>query len=249
MHVTPCGDHAMDQGTLMLRISVLNESTSTTSAVIRGMLPALQTQWNRDLAQVWGIDRVVLQQVPKRRKPKPGSWWLVFLDDAEQANNLAVHDLTHEGLPIAKVFVDAVLAKKASLSVAASHELCEMAVDPWLNNAYQDSKGVFWAGEICDPVQGDRYGYRIGGTLVSDFVTPDWFAHAHSTRHVDFKRRCMKPFSVLPGAYAQRYDTRRGWVRVNGKTLKPETRATSQPGSRTERRTRVGSGRWRATAP
>jgi len=233
----------------MLRVSVLNESTLVTDAAVRAMLPALEKQWNRDLRPVWGIDRVKLAYVPKHGVARPGSWWLVFLDDSKQAHRRAYHDLTDEGLPISKVFVRTILADHASLSVGASHELCEMAVDPWLNNAYQDAQGVFWAGEICDPVQDDAYGYRIDGVLVSDFVTPDWFSHAHSTRRVDFKRRVGRAFRVLAGGYAQRFEGKRGWVQVRGKQARHKKRAVAAPGTRRERRTRVNRRRWRSSGP
>jgi len=233
----------------MLRISVLNESTVASDAVVDAMLPALQTQWNRDLRPSWGVDRARIMRVPRGRAPPRGTWWLVFLDDSDQAQALAYHDLTNEGLPISKVFVRSVRADRASLSVAASHELCEMAVDPWLNNAYQDPKGAFWAGEICDPVEDDAYGYRIGGTLVSDFVTPDWFSHDHATRHVDFRRRAATAFAVLPRGYAQRFEGRRGWIQVNGKTVRRSKRAIAAPGSRRERRTRLKRASWVLSDP
>ena len=233
----------------MLRISVLNESTVVTEAAVGAMLPALATQWNRDLRRVWGVDRAGFAHVARRRAPRRGSWWLVFLDDSDQARALAYHDLTDEGLPISKVFVRTILAERASLSVGASHELCEMAVDPWLNSAYQDPKGAFWAGEVCDPVEDDRYGYRIGGTLVSDFVTPDWFAHAHATANVDFKRRGAKPFEVLTGGYAQRFEGKRGWVQVNGAQAKRSKRALAAPGTRRERRARMAWAEWQLSHP
>jgi hypothetical protein len=233
----------------MLRIAVLNESTVVSAAAVRAMLPALETQWNRDLRPVWGIDRATFVHVPRRRAPRRGAWWLVFLDDSDQAHDLAYHDLTDEGLPIAKVFVRTILADRASVSVGASHELCEMAVDPWINSAYQDPAGTFWAGEVCDPVEDDSYGYRIGATLVSDFVTPDWFAHARARASVDFKRRGSRAFEVLPGGYAQRYDAKRGWVQVNGSKAKKSRRAAAPPGSRRERRARGEPGHWKVSAP
>jgi len=233
----------------MLYISVLNQSTAVADTAVESMVLALETQWNRDLRPVWGIDRAAFVHVPKRRTPRRGPWWLVFLDDSNQAHDLAYHDLTDEGLPISKVFVRTVLADKSSLSVGASHEICEMAVDPWINSSYQDARGVFWAGEICDPVEDDSYGYRIGRTLVSDFVTPDWFAPAHATRSVDFKRRCAKPFAVLAGGYAQKFNASRGWVQVNGESAKASKRAVAPPGSRRERRTRTDRSRWVVSQP
>ena len=116
----------------------------------------------------------------------------MFLDDSDQADALAYHDLTNEGLPISKVFVKTIVSAKESVSVGATHELCEMAVDPWLNSAYQDPKGTFWAGEVADPVESDQYGYKIGAILVTDFVTPNWFAHQHAApKAIDLKSTRM----------------------------------------------------------
>jgi hypothetical protein len=41
-------------------------------------------------------------------------------------------------------------------------------------------------GEVCDPVEDDQYAYQIGDILVTDFVTPNWFAH---TRRVSSTSR------------------------------------------------------------
>ena len=148
----------------MLQIAIINESTALADADVQSMIPAFDTQWNKDLNSVWGVGAATFAFNSKQQPaPPPGSWWVVFLDNSDQANALAYHDLTNEGLPISKVFVKTIQADKASLSVGASHEICEMAVDPWLNSAYQDSQGIFWAGEICDPVEDDQYGYEVGG--------------------------------------------------------------------------------------
>ena len=183
----------------MPQIAVMNESTAISDADVQKMLPAFQQQWNNDLRAVWGVDDASFVFVPKNHMPSAGSWWLVFLDDSDQADALAYHDLTNQGLPISKVFVKTLLADKASVSVGATHELCEMAVDPWLNSAYQDPKGVFWAGEVADPVESDQYGYKIGDILVTDFITPNWFAHEHAHGHIDFKSHAHKAFDVLDG--------------------------------------------------
>jgi hypothetical protein len=143
----------------MLQIAVMNKSTAITDGHVQEMLPAFDQQWNKDLESVWGVEQATFSFVPKGHTPPKGSWWVVFLDNSDQAKALAYHDLTNEGLPISKVFVKTLLADNASVSVGATHELCEMAVDPWLNSAFQDSHGVFWAGEICDPVESDQYGY------------------------------------------------------------------------------------------
>ena len=226
----------------MPRIAVINESTVIGDADVQKMLPAFEQQWNKDLAPVWGVDAASFTFAPKHRMPVAGSWWLVFLDDSDQAGALAYHDLTNDGLPISKVFVKTLKADNASISVGATHELCEMAVDPWLNSAYQDPKGVFWAGEVCDPVDSDQYGYKIGDTVVTDFITPDWYAHDHASNKIDFKGHAHKAFDVLSGGYAQKFDSHRGWVQVTGSMALNTLRARAPRGSRRERRSRLSEG-------
>jgi hypothetical protein len=92
-----------------------------------------------------------------------------------------------------------------------------MAVDPWLNLVYQDAAGVFWAGEVCAPVADDQYGYEIGGILVTDFVTPNWFA-PDATSNIDLKGHANKAFEVLNGGYAQKFTPELGWQQVTGVT-------------------------------
>jgi hypothetical protein len=220
----------------MIQIAVKNESTAISDADVRVMLPAFDRQWNQDLASVWSVEQATFTYVSSDLPA--GSWWVVFLDDSDQANALAYHDLTDQGLPISKVFVRTILNDRASVSVGATHELCEMAVDPWLNSAYQDQNGVFWAGEICDPVEDDQYGYKIGDILVTDFVTPDWFAHKYSQSNADFQNHAQNPFQILTGGYAQRFDPQQGWVQVTGSRARRWGRARAQEGSRRERRAR-----------
>jgi len=224
----------------MIQIAVINESTAITDDAVQAMIPAFDQQWNQDLNSIWGVGSASFTFVPQNQTPASGTWWVVFLDDSDQANALAYHDLTNEGLPISKVFVKTILADKASVSVGATHEICEMAVDPWLNSAYQDPNGVFWAGEVCDPVEDDQYGYEIKGTLVTDFVTPDWFAHQNAQGPIDFKKHAKTAFEVLTGGYAQKFDPQQGWVQVTGAKARRSRRAHAPVGSRRERRTRAG---------
>ena len=223
----------------MLQIAVINESTAISDADVQAMLPAFTQQWNGDLQPIWGVGEASFTFVPKNQSPAAGTWWVVFLDDSDQAGALAYHDLTDEGLPISKVFVKTIQADNASVSVGATHEICEMAVDPWLNSAYQDPQGVFWAGEVCDPVEDDQYGYQIGGILVTDFVTPNWFAHEYAQGAIDFKGHTNTAFEVLTGGYAQKFDPQQGWQQVTGSKARRSRRAHAAEGSRRERRARA----------
>jgi hypothetical protein len=223
----------------MLQIAVINESTAIADSDVQAMIPAFSSQWNNELNVVWGVGAAQFSFIPKNSPPPPAGWWVVFLDDSDQAQALAYHDLTDQGLPISKIFVKTIQADKASVSVGATHEICEMAVDPWLNSAYQDSQGTFWAGEVCDPVEDDQYGYEIGGVLVSDFVTPNWFGHQHAVGDIDYRRKTSQAFQVLTGGYAQKFDPQSGWQQVTGALAQKSRRAKAQRGSRRERRART----------
>jgi hypothetical protein len=223
----------------MPQIAVINEATAYHDDEVKTMLPAFEQQWNKDIGPIWGLQPATFTFVPKTQKPAAGTWWVVFLDNSDQAGALAYHDLTNEGLPISKVFVKTLQSDNASISVGATHEICEMAVDPWLNSAYQDRRGTFWAGEVCDPVESDQYGYKIGNILVTDFITPNWFGHQHAQGQIDFKGHNRAAFEVLSGGYAQKFDPHRGWVQVTGaKAMMAKHAAHAADGSRRERRAR-----------
>lgn len=236
--------------TASVQIAIINESTAITDADVQAMLLALQTQWNRDLAPVWNLEQAFFSFVPKGAAPTAGSWWVVFLDNSDQADALAYHDLTNEGLPISKVFVKTLIADGASVSVGASHEVCEMAIDPTINLGAQDSSGIWWAYEVCDPCEADNYGYKIGDILVTDFITPAWFGfYGAGARPVDFTRNAASAFQVLSGGYAQKF-VGGTWQQVNGALVKSLGRQhviTAAKGSRRERRTR-GHGTFRASS-
>ncbi len=161
----------------MPKAAVINEPSAIADLDIQTMLPGFSEQWNADLQPVWHVDPAEFVFIAKGSAPDPQTWWLVFFDNSDQANAPAYHDLSNQGLPISKVFVKTILQDSASVSVCDPHELSEMAVDPWLNGAFQDRSGSFWAAEVCDPVESDSYAYEsAGGVLVTDFITPNWYA-------------------------------------------------------------------------
>jgi len=94
---------------------------------MRQLTAALQKCYDRHFLPVWGypVDLYVT------RKPKPTDWQLVYFDDATHKKMLGRHELTHRGQPISKIFLKALDGE--AVSVAASHELFEMVLDPMAN--------------------------------------------------------------------------------------------------------------------
>jgi hypothetical protein len=237
----------------MINLAVMNQSTAVTDAGVQSLLPSLTTQWNRDLAATWNVDQVAMTFVPAGSAPAPGQWWMVFVDDATQAGALALHDLTDEGLPVAKIFSKLILTDKERIDVAASHELLEMAVDPTLAFAAQDPNGRFWALEIADPCEDDQYAYDIAGVQVSDFVTRNWFQPKTDAGTLfSFKGNATAAYQILSGGYAQWFDPKHGWQQeTNMKKVghTPQRTLHAPHGSRREKRMRKYSGLLRRSNP
>jgi hypothetical protein len=217
----------------VIKVSVLNRSDgAVTDDQVRHLVRnGLQPQVSEDFAPIWRINATL----KVTEKPEPGSWWLVILADTDNPCWQGYHCLTPEELPLARVFANT--AKKAGndWTVAASHELLEMLVDPDDNRMVCDPpfvpenlprpgqkkprlfpgqiKGRFYALEVCDPCSSDDCGYRrIGhGPRLSDFVLPSWFQKGREAGYFDFNHRIKKPFELAEGGYVGIYSYDKGW--------------------------------------
>ncbi len=222
-----------------IKIAVINESTVVNNKNVPEVVDALQTQVTRDFSQAWGIE-ADLRFVSKGQKPNTEEWWLAILDDSDQAGALGYHDVTNEGLPLAKVFAKTDLNYNEKWSVTASHELLEMLGDPEINlTVFIESKtgGRLYAYETCDACEADKFGYKINGVLVSDFVFPSWFeSFRKQGTQFDFTNNIKKPFQLLPGGYIGIYDVNSGsgWKQLTAE--KNNFRSRPPVGSRRERR-------------
>src|SRR2546422_7177345 len=86
-----------------IQISVINASAALQDTEVQAVVPALQKQVSRDFAPAWGFG-ADLTFVRRNAQPAASSWWLVILDNSDQAGALGYHDVTPEGLPLGKVF-------------------------------------------------------------------------------------------------------------------------------------------------
>ena len=228
----------------MPHVAVSNASKLISDDEIKVMLPAFAKQWNDHLAPVWHVAQCDLRFYSDIKRAPKDAWWLNFLDETDQAEALGYHDLTPQGQPLSKVFVKALKAYGGSPSICASHELCEMAVDPFMNYACMGHDQIFWCNEICDPVEDDRYGYAIGKVMVSDFVTPEWYKPPHADGPYDYCQHLKQPYQVLPQGYAQCWDPAKlEWHQLEGAQAHRSARRVAGKGSRRDRRQR-GAESW-----
>lgn len=234
----------------MITIAVLNQSSSVTDTAARACASALQTQIDRDFSPIWGLPPVRVAFLPASKKPPKDAWWLVILDNSDQAGALGYHDLTRDGLPLGKVFAETAKSFGATWTVSASHELLEMLVDPHINLAATvetEAGGMrLYAYEVCDACEDDRFGYKVGGVLLSDFVTPAWFESFWARKQTlfDFRNRIVEPFQLLVGGYISIYDVpnSQGWVMLTA-NRGAMLAARAPRGSRRERR-RTPRAQW-----
>jgi hypothetical protein len=193
------------------QIAVLNKSTLINDDEIAPIVAAAQKAVDQDFEPAWGAT-ARLQQVPTGQDPPPNSWWIAFFDDSDVANALGYHDVTDEDLPLGKAFVRTVRHYGASISVDFTHELFEMLADPYVMLDVQiDARGSRYAHEVCDAVEADNLGYEVDGVLISDFVTPEWFAPGFAGPF-DFEGHTDESLQLLPGGYIGVWIPGRGWT-------------------------------------
>lgn len=227
-----------------IKIAVINESTVIKDADVPAVVDALQSQVHDHFAPAWGVD-ADLSIVPKGVKPPAGTWWLVLLDDADQAGVLGYHDVTSDGLPLGKIFARTTKLDGGEWTVTASHELLEMLGDPEINLTVfvqkgNQNAGRLYAYEVCDACEDDKFGYKIGDVLVSDFVYPSWFEsfRKKNSTQFDYKNHMHEPLpSLLAGGYIGVFDITagNGWQQVTA-DVKYNYLARPRVGSRRERR-------------
>jgi len=240
-----------------IQVSVLNQSTVLTDDQVKAAVPDLQTQVHDHFAPAWGID-ADLTFIPKGQNPAPGSWWLVILDNSDQAGALGYHDYTTDGLPIGKVFAGTDMQYGSQWTVTTSHELLEMLADPDINltaaatDPNQPNPTQFYAYEVADACEADQFGYNINTTPVSDFVFPAWFEsfrQAGSTQF-DYQKQIRQPFQLLAGGYIGVLSPTggEGWTQITAERV-PRTHLHRGPaGSRRERR-RTPRHQWLKSLP
>jgi hypothetical protein len=193
---------AFNQG-IVPTIACFNKAATPLGVDFDKLIAAMQEYVDKHVAPVWGTPAKLV----KSKDFIKDAWAVVFLDDADEPNALAYHDLTPSGLPLSKVFVRTTINNGDLVSVSASHELVEMLVDPAINlmTTGPDPKLVY-AYESADPVE--DFDFNVAGIPMSDFVYPSYFEAFHKPKSVAFDhlKKVKKPFEILSGGYQIIFD-------------------------------------------
>jgi hypothetical protein len=214
-------------------IACFNKAATPLGVDLDALIAAMQAFIDDDVAPVWGTPAKLV----KSTGFIPGHWAMVFLDNADEPGALAYHDLTPDGLPEAKVFVQTTLKNHDLVSVSASHELVEMLVDPAINlmSTGPDPKAVY-AYESADPVE--QLSYPVQGIAMTDFVYPSYFETFHKSGSVQFDRlkKVKKPFQILSGGYQIVFKGGK-WTQIYGSAAKKKSfQREDRRGHRSEQR-------------
>ena len=222
---------AFDHGQIPT-IACINNATVPLGVNFKALVAALQKFVDSSFAPVWGTPAKLVRS----DKFIAGAWAIVFLDNADVQDALGYHDLTPDGLPLSKVFVQTTLQVGQKVSVTASHELAEMLVDPAINLCATGPKGLIYAYETADAVEEEEF--AIDGVAMSDFVYPAWFEgfrKADSTQF-DSLKKVKKPFEILKGGYMSVFKNGQ-WTQIFGSPAKEKRfRREDRRGHRSEYR-------------
>jgi len=199
------------------------------------LLPALQEYVDRHLAPVW--------QCPARliatKRPPRSAWQLELLPTSDDAAADGYHDRTAAGLPYSRSFIETSRADGTLPTEVISHELAEMLADPSASECvWHEKRNLFFAKEICDPVQGTPF--DVAGLAMANFVHPRWFGLAcppppprSRLLFVDQLGECSRPFQILRTGYMPVFQRGR-WTSIFGSRHlgKPSLRAARRMGAR-----------------
>jgi hypothetical protein len=216
-------------------IACFNRAKTPLGVGFNALIAAMQIYVDQHVAPVWGTPAKLV----KTQGFIKNAWAVVFLDDADQPDALAYHDLTPEGLPLAKVFVRTTIKNGDKVSVSASHELVEMLVDPAINlmTTGPDPK-IIYAYESADPVE--QLNFDVNGIPMSDFVYPAFFENFHKPGSVKFDHlnKVKKPFQILSGGYQIIFKSGK-WSQTYGSAAKKKQFAREdRRGHRSQQRTK-----------
>jgi hypothetical protein len=188
-----------DQGQIP-DIAIFNQAKDPLGLDLDKLIAALQKFVSDAVVPVWGTPA----RLVKTNGFRKNAWAIVFLDVADAENALAYHDLTPDGFPLGKIFVRTIAQAGASLTVATSHELVEMLVDPAINLlSTGPDPAAAYAYESADPVEADELSFKVNGFAMTDFVYPSYFEGFRKPKSAkfDYRGKVTKPFEILAGGY------------------------------------------------
>ncbi len=187
---------------LVRQVALVSESNRAKMSDLLRVSAALQKQASRDLSPIWEISATV--DAFAKLEDVPDGYWPMIIKDNIGYSAAGIH-MDNDGQPFALISAaDSV----DDWSLTASHEMCEMLVDPsgdrqMTSDSPKSGQGrVSFLVEVCDPSEAADFAYSVNGILVSDFYTPNYFGPvtAPGVRY-SYTGALTAPRQVLRGGY------------------------------------------------
>jgi hypothetical protein len=190
---------------LTISVALVSEVEGQDPGDVARVTAALQRQAIRDFRRVWHVEATV-DSFPTLEDVPLGYWPMLVRDDIHVPGAAGIH-LDKDGQPFA------LITMSDSWSLTASHEMLEMLADPYGNRVVPgrspktDQGRVEFLVEVCDPSEGEQFGYTVNDILVSDFYTPRFFdpVRVDGVRY-SFTGSIRGPRTILPGGYITWHD-------------------------------------------
>ena len=189
---------------LQSQILLIDQTKKIGLPHLSAVAAAMQIQVNRDVSKFWPVSASISAADPGTKIP--AGVWPVYIVESLPPGEGGYHWMTGSNQPYA------VVLNGAGWTVATSHEIIEMLIDPF-GNRLQSARSIeltngeqtlgnsmeSYLVEACDPVE--SHGYVINGVAVSDFITPDFYSDASGSGRYDFMGRIKTPMQILQGGY------------------------------------------------
>ena len=194
----------------MNSVVLVDLTGSIAPAFLTQVASALDRQVTRDLATTWSGISAHVKAVSSLASLRRGDWPVYLVKELPPGEGGFHQDQNKR--PYAKVIAS---GGDPSWTIDASHEVCEMLVDPQgsrlqasngiaiVDGQVVDGDGTFeYLVEACDPCEANNFAYEIDGVAVSDFITPNYYDNdARPDVRYSFQGNITRPRQMLKGGY------------------------------------------------
>lgn len=182
---------------------------------IRRDILAWEEAANKYFAPVWHTPQVRIVLLRRKQEAPQGGIVATFQEKGPVYGALAYHT-DNAGVPGIVVYSGTGVYYGFSNSESFTHEMFELLADQFISEfnigyeypfyylgdkAYSMPTAAPWFNEVCDPVE--KYGWKLHGVQISDFITPAWFNDSQGNEGFDYMGLVQHPFQVIRGGYAQ----------------------------------------------
>lgn len=191
-------------------VVLIDKTGEIDPVVLHNTAVALGVQAAQHLPTYWSGTVATVSYAPNANVLPPNSW-PIFLVKQLPPGEGGFHQNQHRQ-PYAEVIAS---PGDPTWTIDASHEMCEMLVDPY-GNRMQDSQAIEIQGngvvdtggeckylvEVCDPCEANQFAYEINGVAVSDFITPSFYDTTGAAgASYSYAGNIKRPRQLLEGGY------------------------------------------------